>query len=155
MANTSKDERLKTRDVAYYRRRQQNRIFTALAEMFAKEAESGGITKKILAERLGRDPSQITRWLSAPSNFELDTLSDILLAMGAELDVQPVRFCDRARANYAHPLLEPYLGWQTVQAGSSTAWPLSTSVAGEKIKRRPAAATSENVNASAVEVLTG
>jgi transcriptional regulator with XRE-family HTH domain len=109
MVDTSKRE-LKRRDRAYYRRRQQNRVFAALAELFAEEARKGNISKKELAEILGRNPSQITRWLSAPSNLELDTISDLLLAMGAEMDHRIVRFSDRAKPNYAHPLIVPYLG---------------------------------------------
>jgi len=107
MENTSKRE-LKRRDRAYYRRRQQNRVFAALTSLFAEEVAKGSITKKDLAEILGRDPSQITRWLSAPSNFELDTISDILLAMGAEMDVRLVRFADRPKLNFAHPMIARY-----------------------------------------------
>jgi len=84
------------RDRAYYRRRQQNRVFEAIVKLFAEEAERGAISKKKLAELLKKDPAQITRWLSAPTNLELDTISDILLAMGAEMDFQPVLFRDRA-----------------------------------------------------------
>ncbi|WP_143099558.1 helix-turn-helix domain-containing protein [Bradyrhizobium sp. cf659] len=105
MVNTSKLNPMKRRDVAYYRQRQKNRVFTALVEFFAQEAERRGITKKQLAESLSKDPSQVTRWLSSPSNFELDTLSDLLLALDAELDHRIVRFSDRARPNYAHPLV--------------------------------------------------
>ena len=97
------------RDVAYYRQRQKNRVFTALVEFFAVEAERAGLTKKELATSLSKEPSQITRWLSAPSNFELDTLSDILLAMGAEMDHRIVRFKDRAKQNYIHPLIAKHI----------------------------------------------
>jgi hypothetical protein len=105
MANTSKLNPMKRRDVAYYRQRQKNRVFTQLVEFFAEEAERRGITKKELAEAIAKDPAQITRWFSAPSNFEMDTLSDILLALGAEMDHKIVRFADRAKPNYAHPLV--------------------------------------------------
>jgi hypothetical protein len=99
MENTSNEAKaLKKRETAYYRQRQKNHVFAALTAFFADEAMRGNITKKELANRLGRDPSQITRWLSAPSNFELDTLSDILLAMGAEMDHEIVRFSDRHEA---------------------------------------------------------
>jgi hypothetical protein len=97
--NTSKLDPVKRRDVAYYRKRQKNRVFTLLVEFFAQEAARRGITKKQLAYALSKDPSQISVWLSAPSNFELDTLSDILLAMGAEMDHRIVRFADRAKPN--------------------------------------------------------
>lgn len=80
-------------------------MFTAIAEFFAEEAEKGAITKKTIAEMLGKDPAQVTRWLAAPSNFELDTISDLLLAMGAEMDYRIVRFSERPAPNYIHPLL--------------------------------------------------
>lgn len=115
MADTSKRE-LKRRDVTYYRRRQQNHVFAALAQLFADEAEKGGISKKELAEILGKSPSQITRWLAAPSNFELDTISDLLLAMGAEMDHRIVRFSERSKPNYVHPLLTQYVGQAPVPA---------------------------------------
>lgn len=110
---------MKRRDLAYYRQRQKNRVFTSLVEFFAKEAERRGVTKKQLAEALSKDPSQITRWLSAPSNFELDTLSDILLALDAEMDTRIVRFADRAKPNYAHPLVAVHIGKETVHQSSS------------------------------------
>lgn len=115
MANTSKLNSMKRRDVAYYRQRQKNHVFTALVDLFAQEAERRGLTKKQLAETLSKDPAQITRWLSAPSNFELDTLSDILLALDAEMDHRIVRFSERPKPNYAHPLIAKYLSAQTTE----------------------------------------
>lgn len=109
MVDTSRRE-LRRRDRAYYRRRQQNHVFAALTKLFSEEAAKGAISKKELAEMLGKDPSQITRWLSSPSNLELDTISDMLLAMGAEMDHRVVRFSERSKANSAHPLIAPYLG---------------------------------------------
>jgi hypothetical protein len=104
--NTSKlIDPLPRREIAYYRRRQQNRIFTALAKFFAEEAELGRITRKEIADKLSKDPSQITRWLSAPSNLESDTISDILLAMEAEMDHRIVHFSERAKPNFSHPLM--------------------------------------------------
>jgi hypothetical protein len=105
---SNKPKPLKRRDIAYYRQRQKNRVFSALVAFFAEEAERGRVTKKKLAELLGKDPAQITRWLSSPSNFELDTISDILLAMGAEMDHQIVRFSERPKQNYAHALMREY-----------------------------------------------
>lgn len=108
MGNTSKPA-LKRRDRAYYQQRQRNRVFAALVEFFAEEAENGRITKKGLADALGKDPSQISRWLSVPSNLELDTISDVLLAMGAEMDHCIVRLNERPGANYVHPLIAPHV----------------------------------------------
>ena len=107
MESTSRESNnvISRRDRAYYRRRQQNRIHIALAAFFAEEAEAGRITKKKLAELIEKDPAQITRWLSEPNNLEIDTISDILLAMKAEMDHRVVRFSERGQANYMHELL--------------------------------------------------
>ena len=116
MENISKTNPMSRRDVAYYRQRQKNRVFTALVEFFAQEAERRGVTKKDLAAALSKDPSQITRWMSAPSNFELDTLSDILLALGAEMDHKIIRFTDRTKQNYMHPLIAKHVGAEMATA---------------------------------------
>jgi transcriptional regulator with XRE-family HTH domain len=133
MENISKTNPMKRRDVAYYRQRQKNHVFTALIEFFAQEAERRGVTKKDLAAALSKDPSQITRWLSAPSNFELDTLSDILLALGAEMDHKIVRFTDRQKPNYMHPLIAKHTGAEMGTAKLLKEEITSTSKAGTKI----------------------
>src|SRR6266487_94993 len=67
--------------LAYFRERQRNRIHDLVLGEFLKS----GISKAAFARRIGREPSQITRWLAAPGNWELDTISDFLLAIsGAE-----------------------------------------------------------------------
>lgn len=108
MENTSKTAAIPKREVFYYRRRQQNRIYGELASFFAQEAENG-LTKKRLAERLQCDPALITRWLSGPSNLTLDTISDLLLGLGAEMDHRIVRFVDRPFPNEIHPFIEAAL----------------------------------------------
>ena len=106
MENSSKEfKAIPRRDRAYYRRRNQNRIYAALASFFAEEASAGRITKKQIADLIEKNPAQITRWLTEPSNYEADTLSDILLPMQAEMDYRVVRFSDRGKPNYVHPLI--------------------------------------------------
>ena len=92
------------RELQYSRQRQRNRVFTALVSFFARESENRGLSRKDVASALQRDPAQITRWLSQPSNLTLDTISDLLLSLGAEMDVRIVKFDDRAKANFMHPL---------------------------------------------------
>jgi hypothetical protein len=107
MADTLKEGKavISSRDKAYYRRRQQNRIHTGIAALFAEEAEAGRMNKRKLADLLGKDPAQVTRQLTDPSNLEIDTISDYLLAMGAEMDHRVVRFSDRPKSNYMHPII--------------------------------------------------
>lgn len=111
MADTSKTEPKRLRDIHYFRQRFRNRVFGKLVSFFAEEAERSGVTKKEIANILGRDPSQITRWLSQPSNLTLETISDLLLALNAEPEPpEIVRFSDRVAPNYAHPLIARIVG---------------------------------------------
>src|SRR5215469_16411302 len=110
MENTSKLPAVSPRDLYYYRQRSKNRLFEAITSFYAEEAERRGLTKKDIAESLGRDPAQITRWLTTPSNLTSDTISDLLLALGAEMDYSIARFAERPRANYLHPLIAEVLG---------------------------------------------
>lgn len=109
MENSSKLKTPKRRDVAYYRQRQRNRVLATLVKFFSEEAERRGITKRDWAEATGKEPSQLTRWTTTPSNLELDTISELLLPFDAEMDYCIVRFADRSRPNYAHPLMRESL----------------------------------------------
>jgi hypothetical protein len=105
MEHISDQVALRKRDIFYQRQRTKNRFFTAIISFFAEEAQRGEITKREMSRRLSCDPSQITRWLGAPSNMTIEGISDILLSMGAEADVNVVRFADRAVQNEQHPLI--------------------------------------------------
>jgi hypothetical protein len=86
MVTTAKGKRLTDREIHYFRQRQKNRIFQSIVAFFAEQAERHGLTKSAIADTLGKDRAQISRWLAGPGNWELDTLSDFLLAMSAEMD---------------------------------------------------------------------
>lgn len=92
--------------IAYYNERLRNNVFGAVMEAFYNEAKAGRITKAQLARRLDKRPEQISRWFSGPSNLTLDTVSMLLLGIGAELDPQVSFFRDKAIPNYAHPLID-------------------------------------------------
>jgi len=51
-----------------------------------------GWSKKVFAEKLGKEPSVITRWLSGTHNFTTETLSEIRMIFGVTL-VDLVREC--------------------------------------------------------------
>lgn len=111
MENTSNSWNSLPRDMYYYRQRFKHAMFTKLQKFFFDEAERTGITKKDIADRLRRDPAQITRWLSSPSNLTLETLSDILFAMEAEPEPLVIaRLADRRASNYVHPLIARIVG---------------------------------------------
>jgi hypothetical protein len=94
--------------LAYFRERQRNRIHQLLLSEFLKS----GMTKTQLANRMGRSLSRVTKWLSAPGNWELDTVSDFFLAIsGAELEPLLSYPFSGARRNYNQPewLKDPVL----------------------------------------------
>ena len=67
--------------LGYFREAFREAINDQLLELY-RAASTRGINKKIVAQKLGRRPEQITRWLAAPNNLEADTISDLALALG-------------------------------------------------------------------------
>jgi hypothetical protein len=66
-----------------------------------EEFERSGISRAVLADRLGKAPEIITRWLGTPGNWTLDTLSDLLYAIsGAEPEYGLHRPHDAPAQNY-------------------------------------------------------
>jgi hypothetical protein len=94
-------------DVSYYRQRTRNRAWEAVVTALDRAHDINSTKRKDIADYLGVPPSQISRWLSGPSNWTLDTITDLLLAAGCEMDFQPVRFDERARKNEFHELNAP------------------------------------------------
>jgi hypothetical protein len=117
--NTSSYSPLSVGDIAYFRERQRNHVFEVVWLEFVNQAKNNGLTKKLIAERLGRHPSQITRWLSGPGNLELNSVSDLCLAMNCELIIGCSSLLGRPTPNYVHPAAsEPVDGatWTVVAA---------------------------------------
>lgn len=111
MESTSNEmnQRACERELQYQRERTKNRVFSKLVKFFAEEAESNGISKKVLADRLDKDPAQLSRWLSQPSNLTLETISDLLLVMDAELECRVVKLAEQPIPNLAHEWANDYL----------------------------------------------
>jgi transcriptional regulator with XRE-family HTH domain len=88
----------------YFQGRLRNRLYGELIKLFMQKRNTG-LTRADLARRLGKKPEQVTRWLSGPGNLKIDTLSDLLLAMGHELDIRLVPIETRASSNHTHDLV--------------------------------------------------
>jgi hypothetical protein len=76
--------------LAYFRARLSNSLHELVLSTFLKTENRDGLTRAELAKRLGRKPEQITRWFASPGNWELETVSDLLLGMGYEPDLSVV-----------------------------------------------------------------
>ena len=95
MANGLKDNApLDEREIFYFRASYRDRVYQSVMAYFAACAERDGLTKARIASLLQRDPASITRWLSGPGNWTLDTVSDLLLAMDAEMSNEVIPFND-------------------------------------------------------------
>ncbi|MCW5729513.1 MAG: helix-turn-helix transcriptional regulator [Alphaproteobacteria bacterium] len=118
------------RDLAYYRQRFRNRVFSRLVSFVAEQAQEQKVTKKEVAEKIRKDPAQLSRLLGSPSNLTLDTISDLLLAFDAEAEpFAIVLFKDRRPSNQLHPLAASVLDMAPPSAEGKT----QSAGAGEKI----------------------
>lgn len=87
--------------LAYMRTRFRRRIHS----LILKEFTGSGLSQADLARRLGKQKSdQICRWLAAPANFRLSTLSDLLFVItGGELVDEIQHPLDQAARNDSLP----------------------------------------------------
>ncbi|WP_138509615.1 helix-turn-helix domain-containing protein [Maricaulis alexandrii] len=96
-------ETLSKVDKAYFGQRARNAWSNYILERFAK-AESDGLTKAELARRIGKRPEQISRILSAPGNWTIETIQELLLGICAEEIVPNSRsIFDETIRNYSGP----------------------------------------------------
>ena len=95
---------------AYFEQRFRNRIYETVVRALEGESKENKLKRKDIAARIGKKQSQVSRWLAGPGNWTLDTISDLLFAIDAELDFKVTRFKDKKKKNEFHPL-------------NSTAWP--------------------------------
>ena len=76
----------------------------AYCRYFLTNSESRGINKAYIARRLGKRPEVVGRWLTAPGNWELDTLAELLGSMGYEVEFHARPLRSPLRPNRIHDL---------------------------------------------------
>lgn len=81
-----------------------------IAEEIADALKKQGLSRKALAVRMGRNPSEVTRWLSGDNNFTSDMLAELSEALGTEISGahhQEAPVCGYSVANNESSLHEP------------------------------------------------
>ena len=87
-------------DLAYMQARNRYNVY----ELVLKEFQRSDLSQADLARRLGKKPEIVCRWLGAPGNWTLDTVSDLLFAIsGAEVEYSLAYPCDMPRKNHSAP----------------------------------------------------
>jgi transcriptional regulator with XRE-family HTH domain len=103
---TDESQPLTPGHIGYFQGRLRTRLYSKLMKLFLTKQENTGFTRADLARRLGKRPEQVTRWLAGPGNLKIDTLSDLLLAMGHELEIEVKPIETRLKTNHAHELAQ-------------------------------------------------
>lgn len=78
------------KEKGYFQARLKNRLHEVVLEEFMKS----DLTQRDIAKELGVSPAMVSRLLGAPGNWEIETVSDLLLAMGCELKISVVKKFD-------------------------------------------------------------
>jgi hypothetical protein len=104
LSEVSKGEPIPIGKLAYFRERFRDRLYELVVSEFLKKERAGELTRSDLARRIGRKPEQITRWLGAPGNWTIETVSDLLLAIcKSELNFELVPLENGTPRNYVGP----------------------------------------------------
>lgn len=91
------------RELAVFEGYAQNAAHNAVLTTLERAMAEDDVTRAFIARKLGVSPSQVTRWLSSPGNYEMKTLGYLLGAMGYVPSIQPVKIADlTAGKNFVH-----------------------------------------------------
>lgn len=89
-------------DKAYFQAKMRRHVHGVVLERFMELSDDDRISRAALAKRLGLSRAQITRWLSSPGNWTLDTLSDLLLAMNCQASIIAEKISSQGPRNFVH-----------------------------------------------------
>jgi len=89
--------------LGYFDAASRDEAHDLILSLFTMLSKDRGITRAFLARRTGKSPEQITRLLSAPGNWTLETFTHLALAMGYKPKHALERIADMRQSNEHHP----------------------------------------------------
>jgi DNA-binding phage protein len=85
-----------------FSQRHRNAVYEEVVKALERAAEEKGISRADIAKTLGYSKSNISQLLAGPGNWTLDTVSNLLFAIDAEMRCSVVFFSDCPKANRFH-----------------------------------------------------
>jgi hypothetical protein len=113
LSDVLQNGRIPDEKLAYFQARLASRFHQAMLKAFEKLERDSGLSRKVLARRIGRSPEQITRWFSYPGNLTLGTVSDIFIGLGCEIEA--LTLVDLASGKRTH-CPEAQVDWSRLNA---------------------------------------
>ena len=104
---------------AVFAKRNRNIVYEAVVKAVESGARARGMTRKDIAIKLGKKAPQISNWLKGPSNWTLDTISDLLYAVDATMDYGVIFNKDRLKSNVFNDHVRPIDIQSITNAGSN------------------------------------
>ncbi len=81
LSRPTTDEKISLGTLGYVNARNRQRAYDIVIDEF----EASNISQATLANRLGKPPEVISRWLSRPQNWESDTFSSLLFGISGAI----------------------------------------------------------------------
>jgi DNA-binding phage protein len=91
-------------EMAKFEYRNENRAYDAVIAALEAAAAQDRLKRKDIAKKIEMDPGQFSRLLSGPSNWTLGTISNLLFAIGAEMEFNVVDIAKRQKSSVQHYL---------------------------------------------------
>ena len=93
-------ERIPAGIMAYFSARTRGTMFEFIHQKLS-EAEGEGLTRKELANRIGKSPTRLSHILGSPGNWTIDTVSELLIGIaGEEIVPQSRKVVGRPNRNF-------------------------------------------------------
>ncbi|MBX9467051.1 MAG: hypothetical protein KL839_03985 [Rhizobium sp.] len=103
LAEPEGDARIPAATLGYVTEMAREEVF----DMIATACVEAGVQRSQIARRLGKDPATVTRLLSAPGNYTIDTVAEMLFAINGNM-FRPHRYAPmkEPRSNTRGPATE-------------------------------------------------